>query len=419
MQKLITFLQGSPTAWHAVANMRQQLDKRGFTPLHESETWKLKHGKGYYVVRDGSSLIAFVIPRKAIHSAKVAASHTDSPAFKLKPNAPFVKEGMLMLGVDIYGGPLLNSWLNRDLGIAGRIFSRGKNNSLVETLVNIADSPVVIPQLAIHLDRDVNTQGLVLHKQNHLAALAKLDCKDDKEAGLYLSKLLGVKDILSSDLFLYPIEPPAFVGPKKEMLAAYRIDSLCSVHSILEAFLASSTPAENTLKLCAFWDNEEIGSATAQGASSPFFSETVERLIYALNGTRADYLRIVSSSLCVSVDLGHGVHPNYADKHEPQHKVKLGQGITLKYSAQQRYASTAATAGYIKALCGKNKIPFQELVGRGDLSSGSTIGPIHANLTGMPTVDIGIPQLSMHSARELIACSDQAAMTKLIECYYS
>lgn len=418
MKSLISFLEKSPTAWHAVSNIQQELKKNGFTHLNGNEDWNLKPGHKYYTTRDGSSLIAFIVPKKEIKTAKVAASHTDSPALKLKPNAAFVKEGMLMLGVDIYGGPLLNAWLNRDLGIAGRVFSQEKNKDLVQTLINITDSPVTIPQLAIHLDREVNNQGLVLHKQNHLAALAKLNCKDDKEASQFLNKLLGVKNILSSDLFLYPLEAPAFIGPKQEMLAAYRIDSLCSVHSILTAFLETDSPAIDTLKICAFWDNEEIGSETPQGASSPFFSETVERLVYALKGSRADYLRIISSSLCLSVDLAHGIHPNYPDKHEPQHKVRLGQGIILKHSSQQRYASTAATAGYVKSLCLGNKIPFQELVGRGDIASGSTIGPIHAHLTGMPTVDIGIPQLSMHSTRELIACSDQAAMTQFLTCFF-
>lgn len=419
MQKLMRFIQDSPTAWHAVQQLAQQLDSQGFIALNESQPWTLKAGKSYYVIRDGSSLIAFTTPLKRIKAAKVAASHTDSPGFKLKPNAAFVKEGMLMLGVEIYGGPLLNAWLNRDLGIAGRVFSADKHGTLIETLVNITKAPVVIPQLAVHLDREVNTRGLVLDKQNHLAAIAKLNCKDENEAEKYLNALIGIKHILSGDLFLYPLDPPAYLGSHQEMLAAYRLDSLCSVHSIISAFVHSHKPSESTLKLCAFWNNEEIGSETAQGAASPFFSETMERIIYALGGTREDYLRIVASSLCLSVDLAHALHPNYAEKHEPQHKIHLGKGIVIKHSAQQRYASTAATSSYIKALCLKHKIPYQETVGRGDIPTGTTIGPIHANLTGMPTVDIGIPQLSMHSTRELIACEDQNNMTELLNTFYN
>ncbi len=415
IQRLVEFIKSSPTAWHAVKVVSQELEKKGFRLLDEGKPWKLKPGQAYYIVRNGSSLIAFVTPKKDPQKAVVCASHTDSPALKLKPNAAYIKEGMLMFGVEVYGSPLLNSWLNRDLGIAGRVISE----SLVEKLVMVDHAPLVIPQLAIHFDKELNTHGLILNRQDHLAALGAIGITTQSEANKYFHKLLGVKDLISSDLFLYPLEPPAFVGPNKEMLAAYRIDSLCSVHAITSALTANPEPLTSTLKMCVLWDNEEIGSETAHGAASPFFAETLERILLSLSLEREDYLQIIPSSLCISVDLGHAVNPNYADKHEPNHKNLLGNGIIIKHSANQRYASNARTAAFIKSLCHKQKIPCQDVVSRSDLSPGTTVGPIHANSTGMPTVDIGIAQLSMHSARELVCCQDHENMIALLGSIYA
>lgn len=418
MQPLIDFLYHSPTAWHAVENLSISLDNQGFEYLDERKNWKLQPGKAYYTTRNGSSLIGFVLPKKTPSFVHICASHTDSPALKLKPNAAFRKENMLLIGTDIYGGPLLSSWLNRDLGIAGRVITLDKKGNPVEKLVRADHAPLVIPQLAIHLDREVNTKGLILNKQDHLSALASIECKSDKDAQNYLNQLLGIDPILSADLFLYPLDPPSYLSSNQELLASYRLDSLESVHAIAEALIIQSKPSNEGIKMCVFWDNEEIGSETAHGAASPFFSDTLERILHALNLSRQDYLRINSSSLCVSVDLAHALNPNYTDKHEPQHKVYLGGGIVIKHSAQNRYASDARTASVIKALCKKHKIPCQDVIGRADIASGSTIGPIHANSTGMPTVDIGCAQLSMHSTREIISMKDHESMIKLLSAFY-
>lgn len=418
---LLTFLNNSPTAWHAVANCAAELTKHGFKELKEEESWNIKQGGRYFVIRNGSSICAFVIPKKSPQALHIAASHTDSPSFKLKPNPEFLKENMVMLGVEIYGAPLISSWLNRDLGIAGRVVYLDAKGKQHEKLVCIDDAPVVIPQLAIHHDRNVNESGPVLNKQEQLAALAALEVKG-KSKSSYLERLLkkslSFKELLAFDLFLYPTEKARLLGEHNEFIASYRIDSLASVHAVLQGLIASSEAGENTIKMAVFWDNEEIGSNTAQGAGSPFLPQVVERITISLGLSREDYFRILSSSLCASVDLAHALHPSYSDKHEPRHMTLLNKGIAIKAHAQQRYASDARSSAAIIALCKKNKIPYQPYVSRGDVPSGTTIGPIHANLTGMPTVDIGGTQLSMHSCRELMGTQDHLYLCQLLKAFY-
>lgn len=419
---LLHFLERSPTPWHAIAEATSQLKQEGFKELSEQEPWKLSAGGRYYVTRNGSSLCAFVIPRQFPTKALLVASHTDSPGFKLKPNAEFRKENMILLGVEIYGSPLLASWLNRDLGIAGRVFYSDHSGHLQEALVRLDTSPVILPQLALHLDRSVNDDGVVLNKQQQLAVLAALvEDKNSRESYLekQLKKILPEHlQILSSDLFLFPLDPPKYVGEKKQMISGYRIDNLTTVHAGLEAICHSKTPHKTTLNMLALWDNEEIGSSTAQGAGSPFFDRVFERILLALKGNREDYFRLMSSSLCVSVDMAHALHPNYEDKHEPRHPLLMQGGIALKFSAQHRYASDAASTAEIVALCDQHNLPIQRFVTRGDIPAGTTIGPIHAAHTGMRTVDIGCPQLSMHSCRELAACRDYEELCVLLTALY-
>lgn len=417
----IDFLNAAPTAWHAVEYIQNTLQKAGFELLDESTKWRLKPGGKYLVQRNGSTLAAFVLPTHAPVKAHVVGSHTDSPGFKLKPQPEFLKENMLMLGLEIYGGPLLSSWLNRDLGIAGRVVVEDKKGNLHEKLVRIEDHPVVIPQLAIHLDRNVNDSGLVLNKQEHLAALAALDIKPDKKTGTthYLEGLLkkqfSFATCLGHELFVYPLEPAKRVGHDKEMLASYRVDNLGSAHAAFKGLLeGAKKPHKDLLRMAVFWDNEEIGSNTSQGAGSPFLPYTLERICLSLKLDREDLFRLVSQSLCLSVDFGHALHPNYPEKHEPRHLLLMNKGIAIKTNAQQRYASDAKSVSEIVSLCRKHKIPYQKFVARNDIPSGTTIGPIHANLTGMPTLDIGCAQLSMHSARELASCADHLSLCKLL-----
>jgi len=422
IRDLIDFLNASPTAWHAVDFVRQRLIKEGFQELAEGEAWRLKPGGQYFIIRNGSTLSAFVVPLQMPRAANLIGSHTDSPAFKIKPNAEYLKENMLMLGVEIYGGPLLTSWLNRDLGIAGRIAAKDGRGNIFSALVRIEDSPLVIPQLAIHLDRNVNENGLLLNKQEHLSALAALNIKPDKNGKTQylleiLQKAVDFKTLLGYELFLYPLEPARLVGNKQEMISTYRIDSLGSVHAALHALTNAVKPHKDILKMVVFWDNEEIGSNTSQGAGSPFLPRTLERICLALGLKREDYFRLISQSLCLSVDLSHALHPNYPEKHEPRHQALLNKGLVIKTNAQQRYASDALSEARIVDLCHREKIPFQKFVSRNDIPSGSTIGPITANLMGMSTLDIGCAQLSMHSARELAGCQDHIDMCRFLKAF--
>lgn len=418
---LLTFLNDSPTAWHAVENMAAELNAEGFQQLLEGERWALKPGGRYWVSRNGSSICAFILPKSELSHAHVVLTHTDSPGFKLKPNAEFQKENMHMLGIEVYGAPLMASWLNRDLGIAGRVLYLDDHGKIIETLVKMDDHPVVLPQLAIHLDRQVNETGVVINKQEHLAVLAAL--ADGSDAGKsYLEKCLkeycSFQKLLAYDLFLYPLEKARLMGYKYQMIASYRIDNLCSVYASLESLLAAKEPGESTLKIIGALDNEEIGSETAQGAASPFLAETLERISIALKMTREDYLRLIGRSLCISTDMAHAQHPNYPDRHEPRHAVLMKRGIVVKHNAQHRYASDARTVASVVALCNQSHIPFQHFVTRGDIPCGSTVGPIHAQRTGMPTVDIGIPQLSMHGSRELAACEDYLHLCALFKVFF-
>ncbi len=417
---LLSFLDQTPTAWHAVNNCVNTLVKHDFIELKEEDAWKIQPGGRYFVTRNGSSICAFIAPKHKLQSVRVAVAHTDSPSFKLKPNTEFYKENMLMLGVDIYGAPLLNSWLNRDLGIAGRVIFYNHEGKIQEELVRLDTVPVVIPQLAIHLDRNVNENGLVLNKQEHLAALVSVKEKPSNNSTFLermLSNTLPLKQLISTELFLFPLESARLFGEDQELIASYRIDNLASVHAILQGLIHSHRPADSHLKMIAFWDNEEVGSHTAQGAGSPFLMHLIERISLAMECSREEFFRLLTRSLCASVDLSHATHPNYSDKHEPRHAVLLNKGIVIKTNAQQRYATDARSSAAIIDLCHQQEIPFQHHVPRGDISCGSTVGPVHANLTGMPTVDIGCPQLSMHAAREIMGAVDHLAMCRLIAAF--
>lgn len=417
----LTFLQQCPTAWHAIHETSNQLKAKGFKELKETDRWNIQSNEKYFVTRNGSSICAFITPSSAPQKARVVASHSDSPGFKLKPQPEIRKHNMILLGVEIYGAPLLSSWLNRDLGIAGRVIYYDKEDQLQTSLVRLDDDPLTIPQLAIHLDREVNEKGLILNKQEHLNALAALIDENEK-VGNYLETLLRkqieFKQLISSDLFLYPLEAPRLLGYKGQFVAAYRLDNLASLHSSLQAFLENTDPLDHEIKMLICWDHEEIGSNTAQGASSPFFSSILERILISFKLTREDFFRVTNDSLCISVDLAHALHPNYNDKHDVNHPILMQKGVVLKSNAQHRYASDAFSSLAIYKAANQTNIPLQKFVSRNDIPCGTTIGPIYASTNGMPTVDIGCGQLSMHSSRELMSIADYLHLFNLIKCYY-
>lgn len=417
IQDLVNFLDISPTAWHAVSAAHQQLQDANFIELSEEEPWDIQPQQRYVVTRNGSSLCAFITPKRFPTRVRLLASHTDSPSLKIKPQPDIRKHQAILLGVEVYGAPLLSSWLNRDLGIAGRVLYTNRHGQIKESLVCLDQYPVTIPQLAIHLDREVNEKGLQLNKQEHLNVLAGLE-SSFKDKSPFIESLLREKidfdELIAHDLLLFPLEKARLAGYQHSLLAAYRIDSLASVHAALIALLNQPDPLEDEIKMVIFWDNEEVGSNTAQGAESPFFNQVLERIVEKFEGTREDYFCLINRSTCISIDLAHALHPNYAEKHDPQHQPILGQGIVLKSNAQQRYATSARSSLPVKMIAALKQLPLQTFVSRNDIPCGTTIGPLQATLTGMPTTDIGCGQLSMHSCRELMACQDHIDMCHLL-----
>lgn len=405
------FIERSPTSWHAVQQMGNRLALKDFTPLYESDSWQLEPNKGYFVVR-GGSLCAFRIPEKTPAAARIVAAHTDSPALKLKPQPHIAKGNATLFGVEVYGAPLLTSWLNRDLGIAGRVFFTNAQGDVQEKLVFLDDVPVFIPQLAVHLDRDVNEKGLLLNKQDHLNAVIGVG-----EEACTLESLIhrstSFKDILSFDLFLIPLEKPRILGARGELFAAYRLDNLTSCYAALAA-LATSNPSKETLQMAFLWNHEEIGSRSQEGAASTFFQDVLTRIRLALKMNEERLLQLKARSLCFSADMAHAVNPNYEQKTDVQHKVMLGKGVCIKFNADLRYATDGQSAAETISLCRKHTIPYQLYVNRSDMPSGSTIGPIFAHNAGISVVDLGCPQLSMHAAREVMAMSDFLSLSTLL-----
>lgn len=409
----INFLDASPTAWHAVENVAAKLTTAGFEQMDEADAFPVKLGGKYFVIRNGSSLMAFSLPKQKTLDARIIGTHTDSPGLKIKPRGEFQRENMVMLGVEPYGSPIYAAWVNRDLGIAGRV-AYEEAGQVKQKLVTFDNPSVFIPQLAIHFDRTVNENGLKLNPQDQLCALAALSAS---QKGAFLNDLIHAKigkTPLAFDLFLYPLEKARLSG---ELITSARLDNLSSVHAALTALIQASEKPGQHLQIGVFWDNEEVGSRTAQGAQSPFFQHTLERVCLALTYTREEYLQLLNRSFCISADMAHAINPNSPEKHDARHPVLLGQGVALKTNADHRYASDADAGAWLHLLCKKHKIPLQVYNHRSDLPCGTTIGPIHSAVTGIKTVDVGTPQLSMHSTRELAAVSDHLDLCRLLEVF--
>ena len=426
---LLSFLGDSPTPFHAVENARTRLKAAGFKTLREDDDWSdLKPGR-YTFVHGGSSLFAFVIPKKKrLQGFRIVGAHTDSPNLRLKPNAEYNKEGYAQLGVEVYGGVLLNSWLDRDLSLAGRVFlaeegSKKRDPGRVEhALVRFTKPMLRVAQLAIHLDRDVNEKGVVLNRQEHLAPIFGLARSDAPTLYEMIAEELEVpkERIVGSDLMLYDVVRPTLGGRDEELLFSARLDNLGMSHAAIQSLIDEADAAEDEpyVPVAVLFDHEEIGSESAYGAHSGFLPRALERIVLGRGGSREDYHRVLAGSLCASADMAHAVHPNYDSRHEPRHKPVLNGGPVIKINAQQRYATSGATAALFRDLCAKCGVPFQHYVVRTDLPCGSTIGPIASTLLGIRTVDVGNPMLSMHSIRELAGTKDHGMMISVLTAFY-
>ena len=413
------FIQASPSSYHAAAEVGRRLADAGFTQLDEAEAWEPTSGAGSaqraFVIRDGA-IIAWVRPAAASAATpfRILGAHTDSPGFKLKPKPTVVNRGWLQAGVEVYGGPLLNSWLDRELEFAGRVVTRDGTEHLVRT------GPFArIPQLAIHLDRDANN-GLKLDRQRHTQpVLGVVTDIDDGAQGAdvvgHLAALAGLAaaDVAGYDILTADTQEPRRFGADSTLFAAGRMDNLSSVHAGLMALLDAPDNAGHISVLAAF-DHEELGSESRSGASGPFLADVLTRL-----SEGPDRLRAFSQSWCLSADAGHAVHPNYPEKHDGANQPVLGRGPLLKINANQRYATDAHGAALWNRACAQAGVPFQEFVSDNTVPCGSTIGPLTATRLGIRTVDVGIPLLSMHSARELCHVDDVASLTKAVSAFFA
>jgi aspartyl aminopeptidase len=327
---------------------------------------------------------------------------------------------MTLIGVEVYGAPILATWAGKELAIAGRVVVLNNEQKLEEHTVFIDDAPLYIPYLAIHLDREVNEKGPIFNKQEHLLAIATIEQDTMKQN--YLEMLLrrhfSFHTLVSFDLFLVPLESARCLGNSGEMIASYRLDNLASTHAALVALAKANKPSNETLQLALFWDHEEIGSESEVGADSDFLPEILERIAHCLNMDREEQILLKNHSLCVSVDNAQGFNPIYAQKYDPNHKVFLGKGVAIKHNAGLRYVTNAVTSSKIIHLCQKNNIAYQLYVNRSDISSGSTVGPLIAKKISIDTVDIGCPQLSMHASRELMACQDYLDLCTLLTHFF-
>ncbi len=414
MNDFLEFLHQAPTSWHAAHAICTRFTQAGFHRLNEGEPWKLEPGKSYFVTRDDALVAAFQIPKKPLKNARILASHLDSPALKLKPHPQSSSSsGIERLTTEVYGVPILSSWLDRDLAIAGRVTMFDARDRLQSHLVHLKDFPIIIPQLAVHLDRAAQETGVKINKQDHLQAIAAIQPTPELIKSL-LKKEFRFEEIASYDLFLVPLEAPRRLGGAGEMVASYRLDNLTSAYASLIALTNASAPDE-TLQMAIFWDHEEVGSNTATGAGSPFLDQLIERICLQLDVDREGFLQLKSRSLCISVDLAHGFHPSYSDKYDPSHAPLLGKGVVLKQNANQRYATSAESAGCVMQTARKKKIALQSFVSRSDIPSGSTVGPIMAARCGINCVDLGIAGWAMHSAREVVSWHDEETLCHLLE----
>ncbi|MBM3197676.1 MAG: M18 family aminopeptidase [Chlamydiae bacterium] len=401
LKDFATFLQTSPTAWHCVQEVISRLNKKGFSALEEQELWHLREGHKYFVSR-GGSMAAFCLPSNRPHKILLLVAHTDSPGLKIKPHPVITQHDMNLLEVEVYGSPILHSWLNRDLALAGRCFLRHPGGEVHEELVFLDTLPLMIPELAIHLDRDVNTRGPFINKQEHLMPLLSMQMPLTLDS--LLRKSFSFETLLSFDLFLTPLESPRFLGLQKEWIASYRLDNLTSVHAAMTAIMHYEDSP--TLPIIVFLDHEEIGSKSWEGACSSFIHDLLCRLRGFYSFTEEEFLVMKRNSLCLSLDMAHGLNPMHAGKHDPNHKPLLGKGLVLKHSAELKYASSAYTLAKAIQIGERALVPLQHFVSRSDIPSGSTVGPHITASLGIPTVDLGCAQLSMHSAREMMATSD-------------
>lgn len=427
VEDLFRFIENSPTAFHAVDTMKKKLEARGYTGLLESGNWKLEAGGKYYAVRNGSSLIAFRIPKADFKGFQIMASHSDSPCLKIKENPELKSEAYVKLNVEKYGGMLCATWFDRPLSVAGRVVVR-ENDRITTKLVHMKSDLLMIPSLAIHMNREAN-DGYKYNVQKDMLPLYGMYGKRESEesrqtdaAGMdfmgMIARETGVNAdaILGSELYLYNRMTGSIWGANEEFISAGRLDDLECVYASLQAFLEAE--AGCSIPVHCVFNNEEVGSSTRQGAASTFLADTLYRLCEALGMTGADYRRALASSLMLSADNAHAVHPNYPDKACPSNRPLMNRGVVVKFSGNQRYTSDAVSAALFCSICGKAKVPVQVFTNRSDILGGSTLGNISGTQVAVSCVDIGLAQLAMHSSYETAGAKDLEYLVQAAKIFY-
>lgn len=412
-EKLLDFIEKSPTAFQAVDEMQKRLTENGFEVLSEKEYWKLVPGGKYLVTRNNSALIAFCIPEKESRVFHIMASHSDSPSFKIKENPEIkVDNSYVKLNVEKYGGMLMAPWFDRPLSVAGRVIIR-RNDGLEEKLVDIKRDLVMIPNLAIHMNREANN-GVAYNPQKDLQPLFAAG-NTDRTLLEIIAEQTGVKkeDIISHDLFLYNRMLGTIWGADKEFVSSARLDDLQCAFASMEGLLRAQN--HGSIAVHCVMDNEEVGSGTKQGAASTFLKDTLLRINMGLGRTYEEYLMTLAGSFMVSADNAHALHPNYTDKTDPTNHPVLNKGIVIKFNANQKYCTDAVSAAIFKELCTKAGVPYQTFVNRSDIAGGSTLGNISNTQVPMNTVDIGLSQLAMHSPYETAGVKDTEYLVRAAE----
>lgn len=420
-QHLLNFIDNSPSPSHAVHSMVTELKAADFIQLNETEAWNLKIAGRYYVVRDDSSLIAFIVGQNPLAGFKIAGAHTDSPTLKIKPNPVLASDGLLRLGVEIYGGAILATFSDRDLSLAGRV-SYKNDNKIKTQLIRFEQALLRLPNLAIHLNRNVNEDGLKLQKQNELplilSQIAKTQLPDDYFA-TWLQQTFDIQGkVLSWDLNVYDTQKGSFWGANNEFITNSQLDNLASCHAIITALLQNTVSNPDNTLVCGFFDHEEIGSESHKGADGNFLENVLQRIVLATEHTAQHYLTALANSFMISADMAHAYQPNFPSVYDSCHKLLINQGIVIKSNANQRYSTNSYSEALFIDCCEKINVPYQHYSHRNDLACGSTIGPMTASRLGIHTVDIGSPLWAMHSIRESAGVFDHHYMIQALTAFF-
>ncbi|MDD5579254.1 MAG: M18 family aminopeptidase [Methylobacter sp.] len=426
VQGLLDFIDASPSPWHAVKSIEARLAAFQFIKLEEADKWALDAGGRYYVIRDDSSIIAFVAgPKSLVETGfKIIGAHTDSPGLRVKPNAANAMDGYLRLGVEIYGGPILATFTDRDLSLAGRITYKNDQGTITSTLIRFDNVLLRLPNLAIHMNRNVNEEGLKLNKQSELPLILSLLTQEQVPPSYFASLLekqsgINAECILFWDLNIYDTQKGTFWGAENEFYADSQLDNLASCHAAIEALLDELILKSDSTLVCALFDHEEVGSESNKGAHGSFLPDILQRIALANETGREDFARALAKSFIISADMAHAYQPNFPYAYDPDHKIIVNQGPAIKVNVSQRYSSESVSEAMFANWCEQAEVPYQRYSHRNDLPCGSTIGPIASAKLGIRSVDVGNPLWAMHSIRESAGVLDHNYMIRVMKRFFA